>query len=129
MTHGADDEIPASATRTRYRKRTLDPIVYTLRAPAPDTQVLEVEVQVPTSGNSWIDLMLPVWSPGYYVVHAANVQDLQARVPDGGALDVTRRSRNVWRVFTGGAPTVTLHYRLTCRSRFVTVSGWIRPPP
>jgi predicted metalloprotease with PDZ domain len=127
-TRGAGNEVQAPATRTRYRRRALDPIVYTMRAPAPETQVLEVEVQVPTGGNSWIDLMLPVWSPGYYVVqdYAANVQDLQARVPDGGALDITRRSRNVWRVFTGGAPAITVGYRLTCRSRFVT-GCWVDP--
>jgi predicted metalloprotease with PDZ domain len=112
----------ASATTTRYGKAALEPVVYTLRAPAPETQRLEIEARVPTDGQPWVELLLPVWSPGYYVVqdYAANVQDLAARAPDGRALDVTRRSRNHWRVTTGGAATITLAYRLTCRSRFVT---------
>jgi predicted metalloprotease with PDZ domain len=113
---------------TRYRKVALDPIVYTLRAPAPETQRLEVEARVPTGGQPWIELMLPVWSPGYYVVedYAANVHGLAARASDGRALDVTRRSRNHWRVTTGGASTVTLSYHVTCRSRFVT-GCWVDP--
>jgi predicted metalloprotease with PDZ domain len=100
----------------------LDPIVYTLRAPAPDTQVLHVEARIPTGGQTSVELMLPVWSPGYYVAqdYAANVQDLTARAADGAALDVARPARNRWRVATGGAPAVTLAYRLSCRSRFVT---------
>jgi predicted metalloprotease with PDZ domain len=72
--------------------------------------------------------MLPVWSPGYYVVqdYAANVQDLAARAPDGRVLDVNRRSRNRWRITTGGAAAVAIEYRLTCRSRFVT-GCWVDP--
>ncbi|HSC26424.1 MAG TPA: hypothetical protein VLD67_04065 [Vicinamibacterales bacterium] len=120
-------EVPA-ATTVRYRKASLDPIVYTLRAPAPETQTLEVEARVPADGQPWIELMLPVWSPGYYVVqdYAANVQDLAARGPDGRPLDVTRRSRNHWRIATSGLPAVTIDYRLTCRSRFVT-GCWVDP--
>ena len=40
-----------------------EPIVYTLRAPAPETQVLEVEARFPAAGQASIELMLPVWSP------------------------------------------------------------------
>jgi predicted metalloprotease with PDZ domain len=115
-------------TSTRYRKTALDPIVYRLSAPAPETQILEVEARLPTGGRPWIDVMLPVWSPGYYVVqdYAANVRDLAARAADGRALDITRRSRNHWRITTGGGPAVTLGYRLSCRSRFVT-GCWVDP--
>ncbi len=104
------------------RAAASEPIVYILRAPAPDTQMLHVEARVPTGGQASIDLMLPVWSPGYYVAqdYAASVQDLDAHAPDGRALDVAKPARNRWRVTTGGVPTVTVTYRLPCRSRFVT---------
>ena len=96
--------------------------VYTLSAPAPETQMLDVEARFPTAGQASIDLMLPVWSPGYYVVqdYAANVQDLMARAPDGRQLEVAKTSKNGWRVTTQAATAVTVTYRLTCRSRFVT---------
>ena len=98
------------------------PIVYTLRAPAPETQMLDVEVNIPTDGKASVDLMLPVWSPGYYVVqdYAKNVQDLVVRTSDGRTLEVTMPSKNRWRVATGGASSLRLTYRLPCRTRFVT---------
>jgi predicted metalloprotease with PDZ domain len=104
------------------RARPLDPIVYTLRAPEPETQVLHVEARVPAGGRASIDLMLPAWSPGYYVAqdYAASVQDLDVRAPDGRVLEVTRPAKNRWRVAAGGVPAVTVTYRLACRSRFVT---------
>jgi predicted metalloprotease with PDZ domain len=101
---------------------SLEAIVYTLRAPAPETQVLHVEARVPTGGQPSIDLMLPAWSPGYYVAqdYAASVQDLAARAPGGHPLEVEKPSGNRWRVTTAGAAAVTVTYRLPCRSRFVT---------
>src|SRR5262245_42426809 len=42
----------------------LDPIVYTVRVPAPDTHYAQVEALVPTSGRASIEMMMPVWSPG-----------------------------------------------------------------
>lgn len=98
------------------------PIVYTLCAPAPATQILDIEARIPTDGKASIELMLPVWSPGYYVVqdYAKNVQDLVARTSDGRTLGMTTPLKNRWRVATGGAPSITLTYRLPCRTRFVT---------
>lgn len=42
--------------------------------------MVEVLATVPTSGRRSIDLMMPVWSPGYYRVedYAANVRELKA---------------------------------------------------
>jgi hypothetical protein len=65
----ADDWPPASggghATRLRFRRAALaaltagpplaaatsDPVVYTLRFPAPDTHTADVEVRIPRGGN------------------------------------------------------------------------------
>jgi len=118
----------AGSTTDRYRKASLDPIVYTLRAPAPETHQLDVEARFPSAGVPWIEIMLPVWSPGYYVVqdYAANLQHLAARAPDGRTLGIVQRSRNHWRVMPDGASTIILTYRLTCRSRFVT-GCWVDP--
>ena len=60
--------------------QALEPIAYVVRIPAPDTHMIEVLATVPTSGRRSIDLMMPVWSPGYYRVedYAANVRELKA---------------------------------------------------
>lgn len=59
----------------------LDPITYTVHVPSPDTHYAEVEATLPTSGRASIELMMPVWSPGYYRVenYADRVEGLSAR--------------------------------------------------
>jgi predicted metalloprotease with PDZ domain len=106
--------------------RQLEPVAYTVRAPAPDTHVAEIEAVVPTENRAAIELMLPNWSPGYYSVgdYARNVQALVARSLEGTPLSVDRPAANRWRIHTAGAARVTITYRLLCESRFVT-GCWI----
>jgi Peptidase M61 N-terminal domain len=47
--------------------RAAEPIIYTVKFPAPDTRIAEVEAAFPT-GRRAIELMMPVWSPGFYRV-------------------------------------------------------------
>ncbi len=106
----------------------LDPIAYTLRAPAPETNIAEIEARIPTGGRASVDLMLPVWSPGYYGIgdYARNVQEFAARTPDGAPLTVEQPKPNHWVVTTNGAPVIVIAYKLLCRSTFVTGS-WVGP--
>lgn len=105
-----------------------DPIVYTLRVPDPTSQVLRVEASVPTDGRAEVELMMPIWSPGYYRVedYAAKILSMEARTPAGEALDVEQTRSNRWRVRTGGAPRVVLEYDLLADRSFVTTS-WVTP--
>lgn len=99
-----------------------EPIVYTLGAPAPETNIAQIEARVPTAGRAVVEMMLPAWSPGYYNLgdYAANVRDLAARAPGGAALAVERKGSNHWLVTTGGAPAIVVSYALLCRSTFIT---------
>ncbi len=106
--------------------QTLDPIVYTVSAPAPATHIAEVEAVVPTGGKTSIDLMMPVWSPGFYRVenYASNVHDVAAHAPDGEGLAVAQPRPNRWRVRTGGRSSIVLTYAVTCDRAFVT-ANWV----
>jgi predicted metalloprotease with PDZ domain len=106
--------------------RALEPIAYTVTIAAPDSQVAEVEIRVPTGRRPAIDLMMAVWSPGFYRVenYATRVQDFAARSADGTPLQVAQPQKNRWRVQTGGAATVVVSYRLACRERSVT-TNWV----
>ncbi len=103
-----------------------EPIVYSLRFPALDKHVAEVEMTVPTDKRPSIDLMMPVWSPGFYRIenYASRVQELAARTPDGKMLQVEQPQKNRWQVQTGGAPAVVVSYRLKCEERSVT-TNWV----
>jgi predicted metalloprotease with PDZ domain len=101
-------------------------IRYTLRFPAPETHYVEVEAIVPTGGARSIDLMMPVWTPGSYLVreYSRHVEDVRAAAPDGHALGVRKTAKNHWAVATGGAPRVTVAYRVYGREMSVR-NNWI----
>src|SRR5262249_54106915 len=58
------------------------------------------------------DLMMPVWSPGFYGLqnYAARVTAFTARGADGTALDVKKPSDNRWTVTTMANRTFTATY-------------------
>lgn len=103
-----------------------DAIAYTMRFPAPDTHIAEVEARIPTDKRASIDLMLPVWSPGFYGLgdYARNVQEFAARTLDGILLTVEKPKPNHWQIATSGEATIVITYTLLCRSQFVTGS-WV----
>ena len=108
--------------------QALEPIVYTIRVPSPATHVAQVDAVVPTDGRATVEMMMPVWSPGYYVVqdYAGRVLALSARAADGTALKVERPQPNRWTIHAGGRPTVTVSYGLRCEQRSVT-TNWVSP--
>ena len=106
------------------RAQSVAPIAYTIRVPAPESHYLEVDATFPTSGRAAIDLMMPVWSPGYYRVepYAEHVDRVTARTAAGIDLGVERTQPNRWRVQTGGASIITLSYRVFGNERTVTTN-------
>src|SRR5712691_1715518 len=103
-----------------------DPIRYTLRFPAPQTHYVEVTAAVPTGRRADVELMMAVWTPGSYLVreYARNVESVTATGPDGRALDVDKSKKNHWRIATGGAPAITVKYRVYCREMSVR-TNWV----
>ena len=127
--------VSADAQTTAAAQRGLDPIRYTVSFPAPHTHYMEVSAIVPTGGRADVELMMAVWTPGSYLVreYARNIERVTATGPGGRALAVEKSDKNRWRVTTGGAPTVTVAYRVYGRemsvrtnwveSRFALVNG------
>ena len=116
MTHAAD----------ALGQNAPEPIRYTLSFPAPQTHYVEVTATVPTGGRADVDLMMAVWTPGSYLVreYARNVENLTAASPEGRALDIDKSTKNHWRIATGGAPSITVTYRVYCREMSVR-TNWI----
>ncbi len=93
------------------------PISYTLRFSAAATHRVDVEAVVPTGGADEVELMMAVWTPGSYLVreYARQVETIRAENGGGEPLALAKVRKNRWRVTTGGAAEVVLHYRLYCR--------------
>jgi predicted metalloprotease with PDZ domain len=104
----------------------LEPVRYTLSFPAPLTHYVEVEATYPTDGQSEITLMMPVWTPGSYLVreYSRNVEALSATNSNRARLPVEKTRKNRWRVQTNGARSVAVHYRVYAHEMSVR-TNWI----
>jgi predicted metalloprotease with PDZ domain len=103
-----------------------EPIAYTVRIPSPETHYAEVTAKIPTENRRAIDLMMPVWSPGFYRMenYAGAVEDLVAKKANGETLAIDQPRKNRWHVETGSTSTVTVTYRVLCNKRSVT-NNWV----
>ncbi len=102
------------------------PITYAVTFPNRAAHFAHVEVQLPTDAQPAVELMMAVWSPGYYKVenYAVNVDSVRAWGPEGNPLAVQRVRGNHWQVETGGAPSVRVSYRVKADRQFVT-ADWV----
>ena len=87
---------------------------------------VRVQVSFPTDGRSSMDLAMPVWIPGSYLVRefARHVVDLTAVDAAGRARPVTKVTKNRWVVRSEGTDAVTVRYtllahELSVRTNFV----------
>lgn len=101
-----------------------DQVVCTVRFPDLENHVAEIVASFPAKDREVLELLMPVWSPGFYRVedHAGAVVGLTASAPEGQQLSVEKTSGNRWSVRTGGAERVVVTYRLRCESSSVTTN-------
>jgi len=102
-----------------------EPIRYTLRFPAPQTQYLEVEASIPTSGRAEVDVYMATWTPGSYLIreYERNVEAVTASAGTR-AIAVAKSTKNRWKIAAGGAPNVTLRYKVYSREMTVR-NNWV----
>jgi predicted metalloprotease with PDZ domain len=108
-------------------------ITYTLSMPEPATHYFEVEMTlINIAGatnlkkNGYLDLKMPVWTPGSYLIreYAKNVEAFRATV-NGQPVATEKIRKNAWRISTGPATDdITVRYRvyayeLTVRTSFL----------
>ncbi|HET7564746.1 MAG TPA: hypothetical protein VFJ96_07110 [Gemmatimonadaceae bacterium] len=118
--------VAAAAPSAAQQRSPSTGVAYTVGFPDPASHTAVVTARVPTDGRASLELMMPIWSPGYYKVenYADRVQELTASTPSGATLNVTHDARNRWRIATGGASTAVVRYRVTATVQFVT-ADWV----
>ncbi len=82
------------------------------------TQMVSVAATFPTAGRETLDVSLPAWRPGRYEILDAvgGLRDLQAEDPQGSVLELRQTAKATWSIDPGGAPSVTLRYRIYANS-------------
>lgn len=111
---------------TSVSSESLSPVSYRLSFPAPQNHYVEVEAQLPTGGAADLEVFLPVWTPGSYMVreYSRQLESVSAQNGEGQGLVVEKTRKNRWLVRAGGAPWVTLKYRVYCREMSVR-NSWV----
>ncbi|HEX9829468.1 MAG TPA: PDZ domain-containing protein [Bacteroidota bacterium] len=91
-------------------------IEYTLGMSKPSTHLMEIEVTYSNlpSGDAAIDLSLPVWRSGRYVVFdfAGGIQDFSAVDGNGKSLQWSKTDKTTWRIQKQGATKITARYKM-----------------
>ena len=97
-----------------------EPIIYEVRFPSPEKHVAEVEAVVPTEGRPAVELMMAVWSPGFYRVedYARKVEGVSARTPDGMRCPTVEPGRT-----GGGSTTRAVRRRSWCPTGSPAIAG------
>jgi predicted metalloprotease with PDZ domain len=101
--------------------------VFTVSMPQPHTHLFEVEMRPQPRGASAlarIDLVMPAWTPGSYLVrdYARHVQDFAATDNSGAPLRWSKVNKNTWRVETEGAADWRVTYRVYANELTVRTS-------
>jgi predicted metalloprotease with PDZ domain len=102
-------------------------ISYTLTFPEAQAHYVDVEMQINGLKQNSIDLKMPVWAPGSYLVRefARNIETISASA-NGKIIDIKKTRKNIWRVNTTGVSTITVKYRVyafevSVRTSFIDV--------
>ena len=95
------------------------PLRYHVDLTTARTQEIEVSLTMPVEpGRTSLDLAMPVWRPGRYVVldPAGTVRDFVAHDERGEPLEVSKADKSTWRVALGGTSKITVRYKLYANS-------------
>jgi predicted metalloprotease with PDZ domain len=76
--------------------------------------LFDLEARFPVGTGDALDLKLPVWTPGSYLVreYQRHLQDLLCTDENGRPLATRKTGKSTWRVEAAGARTVVARYRV-----------------
>lgn len=89
------------------------PIRFEVSFSEPQAHYADIQMEVSGFDNEYIDVKMPVWTPGSYLVreYTRNLESFQAHDSHGNPLDVTKIDKHTWRVHHAGRQAV-IQYRL-----------------
>jgi predicted metalloprotease with PDZ domain len=115
-----------AATTINVEAQNSNAVRYVVRFPAPQTHYVSVEALLPTAGQSEVEVFMPVWTPGSYLVreYARNIEAISVSDRAGKPLMFVKSRKNRWRIETGGAAEIRFSYRVYCREMSVR-TNWV----
>ncbi len=104
----------ATAIAESTTTQTIPTISYQVAMSQPTSHLFEVKLVVKGWRSSTLDLKMPVWTPGSYLVreYARHVQDFYAEDADKHSLASRKISKNHWEITTENISNITVCYRV-----------------
>ncbi|MGF1479217.1 MAG: M61 family metallopeptidase [Cyanophyceae cyanobacterium] len=89
-------------------------ISYEVAMPQPTSHLFEVTLQIQGWQAAVLDLKMPVWTPGSYLVreYAKQIQDFAAANSREQRLSSWKLSKNHWQIDTQNTAEITVRYRV-----------------
>ena len=94
---------------------TLPQIFYQVSMPQPTSHLFEVTLTIDNWQENQLNLKMPVWTPGSYLVreYSRNLQDFTAQDSKNKArLIFEKVSKNHWQIETKESTSITIFYRI-----------------
>lgn len=103
-----------SIVRLSHSSRTAPAIHYQVAMPIPESHLFEVTLNIQNWHSSVLDLKMPVWTPGSYLVreYSRHLQDFSAQTAQGQPLMGRKLAKNYWQIQTAEASDITVGYRI-----------------
>lgn len=114
---GANFTTPSAAASVPSGPRVSPPkLHYTVAMPQPTAHLFEVKLQVQGWSQATLDLKMPVWTPGSYLVreYSRHLQNFSATDGQGRPLLWQKREKQHWQVETPAqsGQSLTIRYRI-----------------
>jgi predicted metalloprotease with PDZ domain len=90
-------------------------ISYTVTFPEAQAHYADVEMNISGLSQNTLDLKMPVWTPGSYLVRefAKNIESFSAEA-NGKMLAAPKVTKNCWHINTAGLSAIKVKYRVYC---------------
>lgn len=109
-------------------------ISYNVTFPEAQAHYADIEMDITGLSQSMLDLKMPVWTPGSYLVreYSKNVESFSAEA-GGVPIGSKKISKNIWRIPVKNIPAVKIKYRvyafeISVRTAFIDASQAFLPP-
>jgi len=103
-------------------------ITYTVNFPEAQAHYADIEMRITGLNQNTLDLKMPVWTPGSYLVRefSKNIETLSAAA-NGKPLTSKKIRKNIWQLNTTGISEVVVKYRvyafeISVRTSFIDAS-------
>ena len=89
-------------------------IAYQLRMPKPQNHYFDVEMTLSDFKEKELNLKLPVWAPGSYLVRefSKNLNLVKAFDENGKEIQVVKKTKNTWTVKSNGGKKIKVKYEV-----------------